>query len=1113
MSIRVALHHHTRYRYDRRVGLGPQVVRLRPAPHARTPIVSYSLKVEPAQHFVNWQQDPQGNYLARYVFEEPVDALDVRVDLVAELYAVNPFDFFLEPDAEKWPLAYAPELASELAPFLTREPAGPGLEALLPKLRPKDGVRTIDCLVSLNQRLSELVEYVIRLEPGVQSLEETLKLGKGSCRDSAWLLVQLLRHMGLAARFASGYLIQLVADEKPLEGPAGPSADFTDLHAWTEVYLPGAGWVGLDPTSGLFAGEGHIPLACTPEPSSAAPISGAVDECEVDFSHEMRVERVRETPRVTKPYSDSQWRAIDALGARVQSALDEADVRLTMGGEPTFVAVEDPEAPEWNTDALGPTKHLFAEELLERMAAHHAPAGLRHFGQGKWYPGEQLPRWAYSCHFRVDGTPLWRDAERIARLDRSYGHGPEHARAFAARLAERLEVDATHLLPAYEDTWYHLWRERRLPDNVDPLDNRLHDPMERARLAKTFEQGLSHVVGYALPLRGELGDSGVRWCSGPMFLRSETLFLMPGDSPMGYRLPLDSLPWAAEVDLPQVHEADPHWPSAHEPSRVPPWARAPRVEPARARLLSQSAASDSARALREAAERRPEPFESAADITRSVLCVEAREGRLHVFMPPVERFDAYAKLVAAIEGTAAELDLQLRIEGYPPPRDPRVSSFSITPDPGVLEVNVQPASNWQELRDNARTLYTLARETRLGTEKFMLDGRHSGTGGGNHITLGGPTPPESPLLRRPDLLRSLVGYWHDHPSLSYLFSGLFIGPTSQAPRVDEARHESVHELEVAFRQIPDHTEVAPWLVDRVFRHLLTDLTGNTHRAEFCIDKLYSPDGPAGRLGLLELRAFEMPPHWQMSATQQLLVRALVARFWHAPYAPRLVRWGTSLHDRFMLPHFVAQDFRDVLRGLAEAGLSLDEAWFAPHFEFRFPTIGEVCYDGVALELQHALEPWHVLGEEAATGGTARYVDSSLERIQVRLRAATDGRHLVTCNGRTVPLHPTGRQGEYVAGVRFRAWQPPSCLHPTIGVHAPLVFDLIDTWVGRALGGCTYHVSHPGGRSFEDFPVNAAAAETRRRSRLFTHGHTPGPLSPEPAKPTREFPLTLDLRHP
>ncbi|MGD8859521.1 MAG: transglutaminase family protein [Myxococcales bacterium] len=1133
MSIRVALHHRTTYRYDRRVNLGPQVVRLRPAPHCRTPIVSYSMKVAPERHFINWQQDPQGNYLARYVFEEPTEELDVIVDLVADMFALNPFDFFLEPEAREWPFTYDPDLGSELAPFLVRREGGRRFDELLREVAPSKGEGSVDYLVRLNQRLEQLVEYVIRMEPGVQAPEQTLELGRGSCRDSAWLLVQLLRHLGLAARFASGYLIQLVADEKPLDGPAGPSADFTDLHAWAEVYLPGAGWIGMDPTSGLLAGEGHIPLACTPEPSSAAPISGSLDECEVEFGHEMYVTRVLETPRVTKPYTDAQWQAIDALGEQVQRDLDTRDVRLTMGGEPTFVSIDDPDGPEWNTDAMGPTKHLLAEELLERLVSEYAPGGLRHFGQGKWYPGEQLPRWAYGCFFRRDGQPLWRNPELVARASRVYGHTSEDAQRFAERLAQRLEVGTQHLQPGFEDTWYYLWRERRLPDNVDPYDNRLEDAMERKRLAKVYEQGLSHVVGYALPLDSALGPGGVRWRSGPMFLRSETLFLMPGDSPMGYRLPLDSLPWVAEEDYPFVAPYDAHWPGSHRPAGMQggPGGATPGSAEAGARMQfpgvpgqgAGAAGWDTGTAMgtgpfdwtawQQGASEPPQDFESAAKVIRTVLCVEAREGRLHVFMPPVWGFDAYAHLSAAIEATADELGLPVRLEGYPPPRDPRIQSFSVTPDPGVIEVNIQPAASWSQLREQVQTLYRCARETRLGTEKFMLDGRHSGTGGGNHITLGGPTPPESPLLRRPDLLRSLVGYWHDHPSLSYLFSSMFIGPTSQAPRVDEARHESVHELEIAFRQIPDTGEAPPWLVDRVLRHLLVDLTGNTHRAEFCIDKLFSPDGPTGRLGLLELRAFEMPPHWQMSLTQQLLVRALVARFWDAPYYPRLVRWGTSLHDRFMLQHFVQQDFSDVLREMHEAGYPIDESWFAPHFEFRFPTIGEVTYDSVELTLHHALEPWHVLGEEASQGGTARYVDSSLERIQVRLRGAVDTRHVLTCNGRPVPMHPTGRQGEYVAGIRFRAWQPPSCLHPTIGVHTPLTLDLVDTWAGRALGGCTYHVMHPGGRTFERRPVNASEAETRRRSRFFPHGHTPGPIRVEAPKVTREFPLTLDMRHP
>ncbi len=1116
MSIRVALRHTTRYEFDRPTTLSPHIVRLRPAPHCRTPIESYSLRITPGDHFLNWQQDPQSNYLARLVFNETTRQFIVDVDLIADMKVINPFEFFISPEAETYPFSYQPWLAEEIAPFRKQLAAGPVFESYLNGID-RGETKTIDFVVELNRRLQQDISYVIRMEPGVQTPEETLKLRKGSCRDSSWLLVQLLRHLGLAARFVSGYLIQLVPDVKPLDGPAGPDEDFTDLHAWTEVYLPGAGWVGLDPTSGLLAGEGHLPLACTPEPGSAAPITGSTSKSEVEFSHEMKVTRIEEDPRVTKPYTATQWQAIDALGRAIDEELESADVRLTMGGEPTFVSIDDMDGEEWNYTADSPCKRRLAGQLVRRLKNQFAPGGFLHFGQGKWYPGEQLPRWSLGCYWRRDGEPIWLNPEMIAEDETDYGHDEHDAERFARALAERLGVEERYAIPGYEDVWYYLWKERRLPENVDPFDTRLEDPQERARLAQVFEQGLNKVVGYVLPLRRGFGYENAPWVTGPWFFRAERMYLFPGDSPMGYRLPLDSLPWLAESDDLEVHaqdvtEARSPLPRRAAAARQMEYARQPGTDRGDARrqvppLMEQSLGEGEGDGFRSGYAGDTGP----STLVRTALCTQARGGRIHVFMPPVRTLEHYLELVAAVEDTAERLSVPVHVEGYTPPHDHRVNQFKVTPDPGVIEVNIQPSSNWDELVHNTETLYEEARLSRLGTEKFMLDGRHTGTGGGNHVVIGAPTPLDSPILRRPDLLKSLIGYWHNHPSLSYLFSSVFIGPTSQAPRMEEARSDMLHEMEIAFQQIPDEGGCAPWLVDRVFRHLLVDVTGNTHRAEFCIDKLYSPEGGSGRLGLVEFRAFEMPPHARMSLTQQLLLRALIARFWKKPYRASLVRWGSELHDRFMLPHYVAKDFEDVLIELQNDGYPIKPEWFASHFEFRFPIHGKVAYRDTEIELRQAIEPWYTLGEEATAAGTSRYVDSSVERLQVKVRGAVNARHIVTCNGRRVPLHPTGANGEFVAGVRYRAWQPPSCLHPTIGVHTPLVFDLLDTWLERSLGGCRYHVSHPGGRGFEIFPVNALEAESRRNARFERTGHTPGGMMIPPVERSDHFPHTLDMR--
>jgi len=1140
MSIHVALNHVTHYRYDRPIHLGPQVIRLRPAPHSRTRVLSYSMRIEPATHFINWQQDPQANYLARLVVPDKTTSFRIEVDLVVEMSVLNPFDFFLEPAAEHFPFEYDKSLATELEPYRHKMPLTPAFEKYLASI-PREKMQTTNFLVALNQRLQKDIGYLIRMEPGVQTPEQTLVSASGSCRDSGWLLVQLLRHLGFASRFVSGYLIQLKSDVKSLDGPSGTEVDFTDLHAWCEVYLPGAGWIGFDPTSGLLAGEGHIPLACSPEPSSAAPVSGALDECETEFEHRMQVTRIWEAPRVTLPYDDAQWREIEAMGHRVDDDLRRHDVRLTQGGEPTFVSVDDRDGAEWNTDAMGPTKRLLSADLMDKLRRQYGDGGLLHYGQGKWYPGEQLPRWSLNLFWRKDREPVWTHPELFADEHQDYGVTDVQAQKFLEGVAQRLGLDGKYVFPAYEDVWYYLWRERKLPVNVDPFDAKLSDALERERLRKVFGQGLDQVVGHVLPIARNPGRNATgRWQTGPWFLRAERCYLIPGDSAMGYRLPLDSQPWAKDTDLPWVHPPDQtqpfaplpayrrlrHAQGAHEPAgggasgATPAWERS---ETGAGGFAGRSRAALGpgpavARGLSpEVAARQPAPKESAGWVTRTAISAEPRGGRLYVFMPPASALEDYLELVAAVEDTAVEMKLPVILEGYEPPKDPRLATLRVTPDPGVIEVNIHPAHSWGELVEQTTHLYQAAHETRLSTEKFMVDGRHTGTGGGNHFVLGGATVADSPFLRRPDLLASMVGYWHNHPALSYLFSGLFIGPTSQAPRVDEARNDSVYEIEIAFAELQRVTAQGqgpcpPWLVDRLMRNLLIDVTGNTHRAEFCIDKLYSPDGPTGRLGLLEMRAFEMPPHARMSLTQQLLMRALVSRFWQRPYQPpRLKRWGTELHDRFMLPHFIWQDLCDVIDELNQFGYGLKPEWFAPHLNFRFPRLGDFSAMGTEVELRLALEPWHVMGEEGAPGGTVRFVDSSVERLQVRATGLVGDRHVLTCNGRAIPMQSTGKVGEFVGAVRYRAWNPPSALHPTIAVHAPLTIDLVDSWMSRSLGGCQYHVAHPGGRNYDTAPVNAYEAEARRLARFFRVGHTPGAMAVPKEERNPDFPFTLDLR--
>jgi uncharacterized protein (DUF2126 family)/transglutaminase-like putative cysteine protease len=1129
MAIRVAINHKTTYTYDRAVTLFPHIFRLRPAAHSRTAIESYSFKISPKEHFINWQQDPFGNYQARVVFNEPTTELKVEVELIADMIALNPFDFFVEEYAENFPFKYSELLQKELVPYLEIKDDGPLL---------KEWIKTIDVskktindfLVYLNYKLYKAINYSIRMEAGVQTSEETLTKELGSCRDTAWLFVQILRHLGLAARFVSGYLVQLKSDQESLDGPSGPIEDFTDLHAWTEVYIPGAGWIGLDPTSGLFASEGHIPLACTPDYASAAPVVGATSKCEdtkFDFSNV--VTRIHEDPRVTKPYTEEQWIAINATALKVDEDLELHDVKMTMGGEPTFVSIDDMESAQWNTAADGKEKRELSHDLIFRLRDKFGPTGMIHYGQGKWYPGEPLPRWQYGLFWRKDGYPIWRDINLIAheKIEKKYTH--EHAEKIAKELAKHIAVSTDNVSAAYEDIFYFLWQEGKVPVNIDPTKANLKDSYERRTLAQLLDKGLDKPAGYVLPLKWNYTNS--QWQSCKWIMNREQLFVLPGNSPIGLRLPLESLPAVAlEPQLVERSLFDelPELEEYHESITERYGSITEHPTETKAKVAKTADKKD-----KKVEEKEETKITFEVPVIKTALCVEARDGIVYLFIPPLEYLEHYLDLMASIEAAAKKLNIPVRIEGYEPPRDYRVERLVVSPDPGVIEVNIHPAKNWKDMVHNLDTLYDEAFLARLGTEKFMLDGRHTGTGGGNHITIGGATPAESPLLRRPDLLRSLITYWQHHPGLSYLFSGSFIGPTSQAPRIDEGLDQKLYEMEIAFDQVPEKGFIPFWLTDRLFRHLLTDLTGNTHRSEFCIDKLYSPDSSSGRLGILEFRAFDMPPHKEMSLVQMLLIRALISKFWKQPYKHDLVRWGTELHDKFMLPHYAYEDLKDIVSDLNDAGYPFQMSWFDAFFEFRFPHYGTVKVQNIEMEIRSAIEPWHVLGEEMSSSGTARFVDSSLERVQVKLKGLNGDRYILLCNGTRVPLRETRVKEEFVCGVRYRAWQPPSALHPTIGVDTPLTFDIIDTWNSRSIGGCTYHVAHPGGRSYDTFPVNAYEAESRRGNRFeetsysqdvllprayiseIKHYIEPNdknvPYDPPPIEVSGEYPNTLDMR--
>ena len=1100
--MRLLLQHRTSYRYPEPASLGPQTVRLRPATHAKAKIETYALHVEQPCD-VRWQQDPAGNRIARLTFDgERVRSLDLLVEMAVDVRPVNPFDFFVDAQAEHTPFAYADEIGRDLVPYLdATDPVyeiGP-LFAEFERDLPRAG-RTVDLIVALNRAVNRRLKYVIREEPGVWTPEETLREARGSCRDSASLLVALLRSRGLAARFVSGYLIQLTDEGMIPDEPRGIDRDVVDLHAWAEVFLPGGGWIGLDATSGLLCGEGHIPLACAARAPAAAPLDGTTDVPAEDVGFEMRIGRLGHEPRPTAPFPEATWQELLVAGDRVDASLAKHGIGLTAGGEPTFTSRLHPHAPEWNEEALGPTKWEQALQLAHELRTRLSPGAvlLRHFG--KHYPGETLPRWALDIIGRRDGVQLVRNRAPMRRPD---GSDVRPSLGYAHRVIEaiavRLGIHPTLCQPGFEDPWHFVREESLLPVGLDPHRADLKDPEERRRLARVLDRGLATDAGYVLAL--EPSRTGPGWVGERWVFRRERMYLIPGDSPMGLRLPLGSVggrPPAATEEEPYDGPPDPRRADVKDPSKQ-----------------SAVAGGGEDEARRAATEREPGVDGPIGAAIRTALCVEPREGYLYVFLPPLPSAARFCELVRAVDEVSASLDIPVVMEGYPPPKSFDLLSFAVTPDPGVLEVNIPPTRTSREHASLMEAVFDAAAHSGLVSEKYQVDGRPSGSGGGNHITLGGPSPLSSPFVRRPDLLASLITFAQHHPSLSFLFTGLFVGPTSQAPRVDEARHDALYELEIALAKLRRRDEPAPpWLGDALLRHLLVDVSGNTHRTEICIDKLFDPGGANGRQGLVELRAFEMPPHVRLAVAQTALMRALVAAFAREPYAPaggKLVRWGQVLHDRFLLPTWLWRDFEDVLGYLEAAGLALPREAYWALLELRCPIVGAIQASDVRLEIRNALEPWNVLGEEVGASGTSRYVDSSMERVEVRLEGLIPERHVVAVNGQNVPLRPTGTAGEHVAGVRFRAWCPPHSLHPHLGIHHPLQFDVLDTWGKRSLGACAYHVWHPEGRAYDQPPLTRFEASARRAQRFTLESPMLYPAVARPAEPHADAPYTLDLR--
>ena len=1032
--------------------------------------------------------------------------LDITVGLVADLMVINPFDFFVEEYAERCRSPTSTSLAADLAPYLRPVDERPGprrLRQSLPRAagRPRRTARrTVDVPRRAQRRRARRVAYSVRMEPGRADPRRDAhprRSAPAATRPGCWSRCCASTASPPASSPATS------CSSPPTRSPRRPQRPGPRLHRPARLGrgLPARCRLGRHgPDLAPLRRRGPHPALRDARTRAAPPRSRAPPSpCEVTFSFHNEVTRVHEDPRVTKPYTDDQWARIDALGEAVDQRLADGDVRLTMGGEPTFVSLDDTDHRAVEHRRRRPGEARPWPPRSPSGCARPTPrAGSSTAARASGTPASPCPAGSIALQWRTDGVPLW----RARRSSPTRG----------ARAATRRRPPATpRPSPPRSRSVLGLPAEQRPPGVRGPARRR-SPPRCASRRARpptrTPRRSTTHGLGRRwtrpqVATAHRLGAAARHQHGRPGRLGQPAVALPPrparagaGHRPAGLRLPLDSVAWKEPG-----------------PGRaVVPRGRAPRWS----RRARRHAWSTRGRGHHRAGVRGPR---------RPTSTSSSR---------PTEQLDDYAALLSSSSAAARTVGRPVVLEGYGPPPDPRLTQLIVTPDPGVIEVNVQPTRSWAELRELTTTLYDEARQARPDDREVRPRRPPH-----RHRRRQPPHPRRPPrrstrpLLRRPDLLVSLLTYWQRHPSPVLPVLRPLHRPTSQAPRFDEGRPEALYEMEIAFAEIDRLAAQAsgphgtgegprPWLVDRALRHLLTDLTGNTHRAEFCIDKLYSPDSSRGRLGLLELRGFEMPPHPQMALVQALLVRASSRCSGTQPFAAPLVRWGTELHEDFLLPAGRDSDIAAGGRRPARPRHRLRGGVARPVHGVPLPAhrharrIGR----GHELELRQAIEPWHVLGEEATAGGTARYVDSSVERVQVPVAGLDPHRHLVTCNGVPVPLTPTGAAGRALrrralprlaaavgAAPHHRGARPAALRRrrPRRGAR----WAVRPTTSSTPAAGPT---THP--------PVNAAEAEARRASRFEARGHTAGRARRRrPARgrgrrrrlTRRATPHTLDLR--